>query len=84
MGVYIEWMDGTAYAAANWDDLAKVVKLDTIITPPSSSDEWMDKVSSRVLAFEGHNLIYTDPETFFKELFRVGILNDLREKGESK
>lgn len=80
MGVYIEWMDGTAYAAANWDDLAKVVKVATPLQAPDTKEKWMDGVRYRVAEFYDHEIVYTDTESFFKELFRIGMLNDLREK----
>jgi len=80
MGVYIEWDNGEAYGAANWDDLAELVKMSTPLTPPATVDKWMGNVGYRAEEFYGKKLEYTDSESFFRELFRVGILTTLREK----
>jgi hypothetical protein len=80
MSVYIEWDNGEAYGAANWDDLAELVKMSTPLTPPDTIGKWMDNVSYRSQEFYGKKLQYTDAESFFRELFRVGILTTLIEK----
>jgi hypothetical protein len=80
MGIYIEWMDGRAYAAATWDDLAKVVNEANRLEPDNSSEEWMDGVRYRVSEVFNTKIMYHDTESFFQELFRVGVLKDLRVK----
>jgi hypothetical protein len=54
--------------------------MSTPLTPPDTIGKWMDNVSYRSQEFYGKKLQYTDAESFFRELFRVGILTTLIEK----
>ena len=54
--------------------------MDNILQPENSKEEYMDGVSYRVSEIFGTEISYHNTETFFQELFRVGVLKDLRVK----
>ena len=80
--IHIRFNDGRVYGASDWDDLLKVVKLDTPFVPETPKN-YMRNFSWRIADFMGHKISYTNAETFFMELQRVGVIENIIE-GKTK
>jgi hypothetical protein len=78
MSIYIRWSDGQEYGAADWDGLIRIVKLDVPLVPDPTPDIYMSNVAWRTVRYQGYWLEYTNAETFFYELLRVGLVTEIR------
>ena len=85
MSIIAKWNDGKEYAAADWFELASITKLDVIgAMPDGNVQTWMDGVARRTMHFEGKPISFNDPESFFRELQRIGLITDLIVKPSMK